>query len=264
MSDKKNLEKTCLDKTVAYHKNASKDTKRILDMLRGVINECEQPDFIIENDKEFFGVEHFLIDTVIGNNNSSRNRLRIYEARKTYERYHENLKDNMNEAVEKVESIAQDEIDAIQSFDYKVFIEEFKRIVEVHLNKIDTYKMKHDEITKIVFLIEIPISKVRILGLNNYYQWEEIKGRNFPLTYDMINILKNVSNKVDYTFISVMQDDYKKVAYRVYAFDNKDFEKNVKDQITNIYLRFTYDWARSPQKRKLKLEVERKEKIAGV
>lgn len=66
MDDKKTIEKECLLKTQKYLARSSKATKRVLDILSGEVIESERPDFIIKNSSGVIGVEHFLIDTLIG------------------------------------------------------------------------------------------------------------------------------------------------------------------------------------------------------
>ena len=247
MENKKDIERKCLYKTLAYKNKANKETKSILNQLSGCITEAEEPDFIIKNNEERIGVEHFLIDTLLGRKKAARTRLRQSEINRTFNRYHDNLDGNEEKATGEIQDMIQAEIDAIQNFNYAKFIQEFERIVNEHLSKVERYKSVN-KIDSIAFLMEIPIAKNKMIGLtlgeSELLQNKIIKGCNFPFTNDMLNVFKKISKKVDYTVVSIMHENYKKCAYLVYAFDNCRFDESFDKQIKikDLYLKFTYEW----------------------
>nr|MCR4717346.1 hypothetical protein [Lachnospiraceae bacterium] len=174
------------------------------------------------------------------------------ETERIYSKYKNTIEDNLEEAKKDLEATMQLEIDAVQNFDYKLFINEFNRIVENHASKILDYKREHNDLAKIAFLIEIPISRVKIIGFDLNLQEEAIKGRVFPITKSMLEMLKKLEKKIDYIIISVMHENYKSVAYCVYAFD---CNKSLKSQLSKIYYSFTYKWQLSPFIGKVKLKL---------
>ena len=260
MEDKKSLEKGCLAKTRKYTYRANKGSKEILELLCGEVIEGESPDFIIRNGETTIGVEHFMVDTLLGNKKAARTRLRQSEIKRTFDKYHNNIDENEEEALKEVESIVQADVDAVQNFDYRKFIKEFERISIEHSDRVNEYKRLNNEISKILFLIEIPISNNKMIALNQAYHSVEIKGRRFPITTDMLRVLKKVSEMVDYIVISVMHENYKESPYVVYAIDCNRFEESIAPQINEVYYSFTYDWETNPFKTKLKLNLEKENK----
>ena len=79
MEHKKSIERICLDKTRNYISYAPKTSKYILELLSGNVTDSERPDFLIKNKVGIIGVEHFLIDTMMGRKKSSRSRLKTSE-----------------------------------------------------------------------------------------------------------------------------------------------------------------------------------------
>lgn len=126
-----------------------------------------------------------------------------------------------------------------------------------HSKNVDEYKELHDDIQSIAFLIEIPISKNTLIGMNVGFQREQIKGRRFPVTTDMIRVIKEISNRVDYTIISIMHENYKGCPFAVYALDNSKLDESVSSQLKTVYRSFTYDWQMNPFKTEVKLNLEK-------
>ena len=62
----------------------------------------------------------------------------------------------------------------------------------------------HENIVKLVFLIEIPISKNKMIGTSINGEQDIITGNRFPITYDMLEVLRKISDKVDYVIISII------------------------------------------------------------
>lgn len=255
METKKKVERDCLDKTKAYISFASKATRDIISLLDGEISESESPDFIIKRKSGYIGVEHFLVDTLIGKKKASRNRIRPAEINRTYNRYHNRLEGNEEKALHEIESLAQAEVDAIQNFDYSIFIGEFERIVTEHANRTAGYRNQHDEIEQIVFLVEIPIPGNKMYGLTTGGNWDLIKGERFPLTIDMLMILKKITDKIDYVILSIIHDSYTKRAFTVYTFDCNCIEESIAPQINELFVCFTYDWQMNPKKVTVKLSL---------
>ena len=102
MESKKIIEKNCLKKTQVYIPYANKHSKYVLNLLNGEVIESERPDFLIKNDKETIGVEHFLIDTLIGKKKASRSRLRQSEISRVFNRYHGDLDGNEGKALKRL------------------------------------------------------------------------------------------------------------------------------------------------------------------
>ncbi len=259
MDNKKSIERECLEKTQNYISNAPNASKYILGLLSGRVIESERPDFLIENESGVIGAEHFLVDTLIGKKKAARSRTRESELQRIFNKYHDNIYGNEEKALKEVELIVQSDIDAIQNFEYQRFISEFKRIVMEHSDRVIEYKRLHSKLYKIVFLIEIPIPKNKIIGISTSHKQEEIKGRRFPITDEMLKVLKSISCNVDYVIISVMHENYKRYPYVVYAFDSSRFEDSIKMQIKEIYRSFTFDWQTRPIKARLKLSLEKTE-----
>lgn len=257
MEHKKTIERICLDKTRNYISYAPKTSKYILELLSGNVTDSERPDFLIKNKAGVIGVEHFLIDTMMGRKKSARSRLRTSEIQRTFDKYHGAIEGNEENALNEIESIVQSDIDAIQNFDYSKFICEFERIVNEHEKNVNEYKKLHENIVELVFLIEIPISKNKMIGISINGEQDIIKGNRFPITYDMLEVLKKISDKVDYVIISIIHENYRKRSYAVYAIDNSKFEESIKLQFKKIYKSFTYFWQTLPFKKKIKLNLKR-------
>lgn len=257
MDNKKSSERICLEKTRNYIPLAPKASKDILELLSGKVNDSERPDFLIKNQIGVIGVEHFLIDTLIGRKKSARSRLRKNEEQRIFDKYHETIEDNVERALSEIGSIVQSDVDAVQNFDYRKFISEFERIIKDHAANAKEYKKLHEEIVKLAFLIEIQISKNEMIGKKRNGQQEKIKGRRFPITDDMLKALKRLPDKVDYVIISIMHENYHKVPYAVYVIDNSKFEESIAPQLKEVYSSFTYDLQTLPFKAKVKLNLEK-------
>lgn len=255
MDNKKSVERKCLDKTRAYTYYSSKSPKYILEFLQGEIVECESPDFIIKRNAENIGVEHFIIDTLIEKKKISRSRSRQSEIQRTFDKYHDNLDGNDEQALGEIQNIVQADIDAVQNFDYNKFVSEFERIIKQHAKKTQEYK--RNNLTEIVFLIEIPISRMKLVGINKEFKLSKIKGRKFPITEGMIKVLKQVKQDVDFIIISIMRDDYKRVPFSVYAFDCIRIDESIDSMKNDIYMKFTYDLQLDPVKAKVNLKLEK-------
>ena len=245
-----------MEKTCSYLPFASREKKRIINMLIGEIEDSERPDFLIRNDNGCIGVEHFLVDTLLSQKKDSRTRTRFSELERTYNRYHNIIDGNEIRALKELEKTVQSEIDAIQFFDYPVFIKEFNRVLFEHAGKVEEYKRIHTEISKLILLIEIPVAKNRMIGINQEEQNVEIKGARFPLTIEMLRSLKTVSKKVDYIVLSIMREDYKDRSFVVYAFDSEKFDETLANQIQDLYYCFTYDWQSKKVKARVELKLE--------
>ena len=258
MENKKSVERKCLDKTRAYTYYSSKSPKYILEFLQGEVVECERPDFIIKRNAENIGVEHFMIDTLIEKKTNSRSRSRQSEIQRTFDRYHDNLDGNDEQALREIQNIVQADVDAVQNFDYNRFISEFERIIKQHAEKTQEYKKK--KLTEIVFLIEIPISRTKLVGIDRGLKLSTIKGRKFPITEEMIKIIKQVNHDVNFIIISIMRDDYKRVPFSVYAFDCRKIDESLDSMKNDIYMKFTYDRQLTPVKAKVNLKLEKNNK----
>lgn len=260
MNSKKLTERNCLDKTRNYISQAPKNTKYILELLSGDVKESERPDFLIHNMSGMVGVEHFLVDTLLGKKKAARSRQRNSEMNNTFNKYHGNIEGNEQVALKEIEEILQADVNSIQGFDYHKFIDEFQRIVEEHSKKAAQYRRYNDGLSEIIFMIEIPIPKNRMIGLTTDLRQKAIKGRRFPITADMLNILMDTSEHVDYVIISIMHEDYRNGPYAVYGFDNKRFKESITPQLDEVYLNFAFDWQMLPYKAKVKLDLETGEK----
>lgn len=63
-TEKKNIEKDCIDKALKYSKSQHGKSKRIINMLNGIVKDSERPDFIAETtdingEQIILGIEHF-------------------------------------------------------------------------------------------------------------------------------------------------------------------------------------------------------------
>ena len=253
------LERECLSKTIAFIPNARKLQKGILELLKGDIVESESPDFLIRHDGEVVGVEHFLVDTLLGKKKASRNCLRQSEICRTYNTYHKCIEGNEDKALNEIESIIQADVDSVQKFDYVKFIKEFDRIFTNHASKVHGYKSNQDNNFKMVFLVEIHIAKNKLVGINYKFQKKVIKGRRFPITADMLRVIKENSKEIDYVVICIMHDHYKNKPFTVYTIDCEQFEESIAHQIDEVFYKFTYDWQLSPLKADVQLSLEKKE-----
>ena len=84
MENKKTIEKNCLEMTKNYISCTSISSRYILEILSCDVIEGERPDFLIENQSGTVGVEHFLIDTLIGKKKAARSRIRKSEIKRTF------------------------------------------------------------------------------------------------------------------------------------------------------------------------------------
>lgn len=256
MENKKSTEWICLDKTRNYISHAPKASKYILELLSGNVTDSERPDFLIKNKVGVIGVEHFLIDTMIGRKKSARSRLRTSEVRRIFDKYHGVIEGNEENALNEIETIVQSDVDAIQNFDYQKFISEFERIVKEHAKNVREYKKLHENIVKLAFLIEIPISKNKMVGISISGERDIITDNRFPITVGMLEVLKEILDKVDYVIISIVREDCTKLPYAVYAIDGSKFEESIAAQLKEIYQSFTYSWQEMPVKAKIKLNLK--------
>ena len=67
--EKKNIEKNCINKALKYSKSQHGKSKRIINMLNGIVKDSERPDFIAETtdingEQIILGIEHFQVDGV--------------------------------------------------------------------------------------------------------------------------------------------------------------------------------------------------------
>ena len=252
----KKTERDCLEKTRAYLPFATREKKEIINFLIGETEDSERPDFLIRNDYGCIGVEHFLVDTLLSRKKDSRTRSRTSDIDRIYNKFHDSIESNEIDALKEVEKIIQSDINAVQFFNYQLFITEFNRILDDHARKAAEYRSIHADISTLIFLIEIPVAKNRMIGVNQEKQIVEIKGERFPITIEMLKSLKKISNKVDFFVLTIIHEDYKNRPFVVYAFDSEKFEESVADQIKDLYYYFTYDWQFHKTKAKVELKFE--------
>ena len=257
--NKKAIERSCLDKTREFRHFARSYTKNILGYLCGEVIESERPDFIIQSSIGYIGVEHFLIDTLLGKKRAARSRIRKSEIQRTFDKYHDSLDGNEDNALNDIQGIVQADLDAVQRFNYLDFIKEFKRISLDHSKGVGGYIKTNRNLDKIIFMVEVNIAWDKMIGIDGFYRSEIIKGRRFPVTKDMIDIMREIPEQVDYILLSVMHEHYKKTPLVVYAFDKKKLNQSISAQFIQIYRRFTYDMELMPNKAKLRLCLDDKE-----
>lgn len=213
--DKKELEKSCLDNAI--------EKVPWLQKFKLVSDESqESPDFILEHNNKFIGIEHFHIDmlyldkkkhTGLGRYtyNDIRNLFKKYNSKAINNKFE--LKDGKGAGAE-LENILNELINGQNLFDYDFFIKEWDRIFNKHYNRRYEYR-KDTNINKLGFLIEIRRYFKFPYNCNSGNSTIRVDSKSIPITNDIAAYLNKIGNGVDFIIIVVKEllDDYVNVEY---------------------------------------------------
>lgn len=199
----KEVERSCLDKVINKIPWLQK-FKLIGDESQ------ERPDFILECNKNFIGIEHFHIDMLYENKkkHASLDRYTYNEIKNLFKKYNVRaindtfeLKDGKDSSKE-LESILNNLIENNNMFDYDFFIKEWDRIFNKHYKNRNEYK-KEKNLYKLGFLIEVRryFEFPYICHKNN--STTPLHSKNIPITKDIAESLNKLCDGVDFFIIAV-------------------------------------------------------------
>lgn len=231
--EKKELEKSCLDNAISKIPWLQK-FKLIGDGIQ------ERPDFILERDNKFIGIEHFHIDMlyVDKKKHTGLARYTYNDIRTLYKKYHVKAEGNTfgsqdaKDASIELENILNELIDIQNMFNYNFFIKEWDRIFTNHYNKRYEYK-KDKNLEKLGFLIEIRrYFKFPYVCIKNNTT-SKLDSKSIPITKEIAEYLNKFGEGVDFFIIVVkgLLDDsvsiefYDKDKPARAKYDNFEFEK---------------------------------------
>ncbi|WP_270816315.1 hypothetical protein [Hungatella effluvii] len=218
--EKKELEQSCLDNAI--------NKIPWLQKFKVVSGESqERPDFLLEGDNKFIGIEHFHIDMLYINRKKHTGlaRYTYNDIRTLFKKYHVKAVSNTFEwqdakdAGIEFEKIFNELIDSQNRFDYNFFIKEWDRIFTQHYNKRLEY-IKDKNLDKLGFLIEIRryFKFPYICNKNN--TTINLNSKSIPITKEIAEYLSKFGDGVDFFVIVVkgLLDDY--VSVEFYDKDN--------------------------------------------
>lgn len=256
----KNIEKNCINKALKYSKSQHGKSKRIINMLNGIVKDSERPDFIAETtdingEQIILGIEHFQVDGVcIKKKNgkyagSDQKRLKDTEA--VFDKYKDQVGDNnylseetFNCATNEILKIVNKAVEYSFNATYNDFVKMFEEKLTSHAKSIDVY---YDTInkhcdglknSKLMFLIDV-VGNFSGLFLNSNNKVNQITIDEIPLFSDIVNLLDTiVGNKIDYIVLCLGNGDNTKVI----ALDAKNILGELKKQNIKVYEYFCYDY----------------------
>ena len=163
----------------------------------------ESPDFLLRNDESTYGIEHFVVDQVyLQDFKRSSSRIVDGQLWDTYSENHEDLisdRFDADKALNSIQEVTQLALDITTKFDYGVYIQQFSRIYNKHVEKIPRYleHIEKYENAKLYFLIElnclvIPQGQgtIKCFGLREDGANVLIKGNRIVMTNDMLDLFK--------------------------------------------------------------------------
>ncbi|MBC5711679.1 MULTISPECIES: hypothetical protein [Lachnospiraceae] len=231
--EKKELEKSCLVNAISKVPWLQK-FKLVGDETQ------ESPDFVLERNNKYIGIEHFHIDMlyVDKKKHTGLARYTYNDLKALYKKYHGKAEKNTFESQDakdaslELEKILNELIDIQNMFDYTFFIKEWDRIFTKHYNKRYEYK-KDKNLEKLGFLIEIRrYFKFPYMCISNNNN-TRLDSKNIPITKDIAEYLNKFGEGVDFFIVvvkgllddSVSVEFYDKDKPPIAKFDNFEFEK---------------------------------------
>lgn len=255
----KNIEKDCVDKALKYSKSQHGKSKRIINMLNGIVKDSERPDFIAETtdingDQIVLGIEHFQVDGVCVKTKNGKyagtEQKRLKDTQAVFDKYKDRVGDNdylseetFNCATDEILKIVNKAVEYSFNATYKDFVEVFEEKLTSHAKSIDLY---YDTInkhcdgfknSKLMFLIDV-VGNFSGLFLNSNNKVNQITIDEIPLFSDIVNLLDTiVGNKIDYIVLCLGNGNKTKVI----ALDAKNILGELKRQNIKVYEYLCYD-----------------------
>lgn len=259
-TEKKNIEKDCIDKALKYSKSQHGKSKRIINMLNGIVKDSERPDFIAETtdingEQIILGIEHFQIDGVCIKKKNGKyagtEQKRLKDTKTVFDKYKNQVGDNnylseetFNCATNEILKIVNKAVEYSFNATYNDFVKMFEEKLTSHAKSIDVY---YDTInkhcdglknSKLMFLIDV-VGNFNGLFLNSNNKVNQITIDEIPLFSDIVNLLNTiVGNKIDYIVLCLGNGDKTKVI----ALDAKNILGELKKQNIKVYEYFCYDY----------------------
>ncbi len=258
--EKKNIEKNCINKALKYSKSQHGKSKRIINMLNGIVKDSERPDFIAETtdingEQIILGIEHFQVDGVCIKKKNGKyagtEQKRLKDTKTIFDKYKDQVGDNdylseetFNCATNEILKIVNKAVEYSFNATYNDFVKMFEEKLTSHAKNIDVYYdtiNKHcDRLknSKLMFLIDV-VGNFNGLFLNSNNKVNQITIDEIPLFSDIVNLLDTiVGNKIDYIVLCLGNGDKTKVI----ALDAKNILGELKKQNIKVYEYFCYDY----------------------
>ncbi len=244
----KKIEFLCLEK-VLISNTIGAYAKSVHRMIKEANNEkcieTERPDFVFLLNGTVIGLEHFLVDSLYNQQEMSHSRQRNANIQHAVDNYAKHQ--DLDKGLVELKSIFKNEFDAVSRFDYKVFINNFRKICMNHNVKCnngtetnpcyrDKLKIYDGKDAKLGCLIEIPLADTHhdyVLTRGNHTHKQILN--DIPYTKDIIKILSEM-NGFDFIIVCAYCKTFTKVAY----FDPADVMSGIKEQNIKIYDSFDY------------------------
>lgn len=186
--------------------NAAKEKLPFLKNLTDISQpDQESPDFVfVDNVGNRIGIEHFRIDISMGSRKDSGTKMTQGEAKRIFNKYHDDIENHMDEARESIEKILNCRMREWQNFNHHTFCKNFKTIFNNHYSEVEKYKTKWN-LSNIGFLIEflVPDAKYMVSAKGESLHIQEL--RNFPITAEVWQILNDALNKLDFIILDTNQ-----------------------------------------------------------
>lgn len=256
----KNIEKNCINKALKYSKSQHGKSKRIINMLNGIVKDSERPDFIAETtdingEQIILGIEHFQVDGVCIKKKNGKyagtEQKRLKDTQAVFDKYKDQVGDNnylseetFNCATNEILKIVNKAVEYSFNATYRDFVKMFEEKLTSHAKSIDVY---YDTInkhcdglknSKLMFLIDV-VGNFNGLFLNSNNKVNQITIDEIPLFSDIVNLLDTiVGNKIDYIVLCLGNGDKTKVI----ALDAKNILGELKKQNIKVYEYFCYDY----------------------
>lgn len=256
----KSDEKDCINKVLKYSKSQHGKSKRIINMLNGIVKDSERPDFIAETtdingEQIVLGIENLQIDGVCIKKKNGKyagtEQKRLKDTKAIFDKYKDKVVNNdfISEeafkcATDEILNVANKTVEYSFNATYKDFVKVFEEKLTSHAKSIDVY---YDTInkyseglkkSKLMFLINV-VGNFNGLFLNSNNKVNQITIDEIPLFSDIVNLLDTiVGNKIDYIVLCLGNGDKTKVI----ALDAKNIFGELKRQNIKIYKYFCYDY----------------------
>ena len=214
--------------------NAAKDKLSFLKALTDISQpNQERPDFVfIDNSGNRIGLEHFCIDISMGSRKDSGIKMTQGEAKKIFNKYHNNIENRLDEAREDIEKVLNLRMREWQNFDYHTFCKNFGTKFSNHYSKIEQYKEEWN-LHSIGFLIEflVPDAKYVVSAKGERLHRQELC--NFPITTEVWRILKSSLDKLEFIILDTNQ--YSRNKDSIVLIDEENEPKNIFKEFAPLF-----------------------------
>ena len=236
MADK-TVEARCLDKILHAPRPRGNTAKTVYELLSGatLVSDMKQecPDFVLQKDDTVIGIEHFLVDVLVGENGSnarrvSKKRQQALHGRKPSHK----LMKHINHSPE----IQQQLKKGVLAFDEHQFLREFQRVAHKHGDSTGGYRatIRNYKAKDYVMgaMIEMPCQT------NGHFILYDAVGKPkertlncVPLTQNLVAIMKRTLKDFDFvvilaeTLLNEQPNDSK-----VYCFWKNNFDYAIREQ----------------------------------